>query len=89
MTHHHHDHHPIGSNLSFEEKLIKLLEHWIRHNDEHARNYNEWGIKANENNLKKVGSYLENAAKLMTQADREFKEALDYMTAHRYSHRPQ
>ena len=34
---HAHDHaHQTHDTLSFEEKMIKLLEHWIKHNDDHA-----------------------------------------------------
>ena len=33
--HNHETHH----TLTFDEKLVKLLEHWIKHNNDHAENY--------------------------------------------------
>jgi len=40
MTHEHN--HEIHNSLTFDEKLVKLLEHWIKHNDDHAENYRDW-----------------------------------------------
>jgi len=57
MTHHHHHHHhdhdhEIESTLSFDEKMIKLLEHWVKHNDDHAETYRGWAKKAKEKNMR-------------------------------------
>jgi hypothetical protein len=69
MTHHHHHHnhnhnhdHDIESTLSFDEKMIKLLEHWIKHNDDHAETYKDWAKKAKEKNMDKAGALLEDDA---------------------------
>jgi hypothetical protein len=43
---HHHPDHGHPAELSLDDKLIKLLEHWIRHNQEHAKTYGDWAEKA-------------------------------------------
>jgi hypothetical protein len=92
MAHHHdhnHDHRQDDFSLSFEDKLIKLLDHWIRHNEEHARNYREWARKANENRLGEIGRLLEAAADMTAQADAKFKDALSRLNEpRRFSHSP-
>ncbi len=83
MTHHHHhehDHHhdhEIESTLSFNEKMIKLLEHWIKHNDDHAETYRDWAKKAKEKNMNEAGSLLEDAAEMTLEISKKFEEAAD------------
>ena len=88
MTHHHHhghdhdhnhDHnhkHDIESTLSFDEKMIKLLEHWIKHNDDHAETYRDWAKKAKENHMDKAGALLEDAAEMTLMISKKFEEAV-------------
>ena len=40
---HHHGHAHSHAPLSFSEKLVKLLDHWIQHNDQHAEDYPQMG----------------------------------------------
>ena len=78
MTHHNHQHghtHEIQSTLSFDEKMIKLLEHWIRHNDDHAETYRDWAKKAKEKNMDEAGSLLEDAAEMTLMISKKFEEA--------------
>ena len=78
MTHHNHEHdhtHEIQSTLSFDEKMIKLLEHWIRHNDDHAETYRNWAKKAKEKNMDEAGSLLEDAAEMTLMISKKFEEA--------------
>jgi len=78
MTHHNHDHtHEIQSTLSFDEKMIKLLEHWIRHNDDRAETYRDWAKKAKEKNMDEAGSLLEDAAEMTLMISKKFKEAAE------------
>ena len=58
MTHHHNHNHDIQSTLSFDEKMIKLIEHWIKHNDDHAATYRDWAKKAKEKDNDKAASLL-------------------------------
>ena len=80
MTHHNHEHdhtHEIQSNLSFNEKMIKLLEHWIRHNDDHAETYRDWAKKAKEKNMDEAGSLLEDAAQMTLVISKKFEETAE------------
>ena len=83
--HHHgheHDHnHDVQSNLSFDEKMIKLLEHWIKHNDDHAGTYKDWSKKAKDNNLEQAGLMIKEAAEMTLQINDKFREALKNMNA--------
>ena len=36
--HHHHDH-DSQNEMPFDEKLLKMLKHLIKHNEDHALNY--------------------------------------------------
>jgi len=84
--HHHHDHdhdhhheHTAGKELTFNEKLVKLLEHWIRHNAGHSETYVEWAEKARENNLAQVAELLVRAAETTSAVNRSFEDALEIM----------
>jgi hypothetical protein len=75
MTHNHSHHHETPIALSFDEKLIKLLEHWIRHNEDHAKTYQDWAVKVKEKNMVKAGSLLEDSAEMTMQINKKFEEA--------------
>lgn len=78
MTHHHeHGHrHDIPGTLSFAEKMIKRLEHWIKHNDDHAETYRDWAKKAKENDMDNIGLLLEDVAVMTGLISAKFNEAL-------------
>ena len=80
MTHHHHHHHDVKSDLTFEDKLIKLLEHWLKHNADHAGTYREWAQRARTNNQAQVADLLDQVSAMSGDLDDKFKEALDLMT---------
>ena len=73
----HHDHPP--AELSFDEKLIKLLEHWIRHNQEHAKTYGDWAEKAAVDSKGEVSILLNEAVSLSMDLNRKFEKALAKM----------
>ncbi len=75
MTHHHSHDHEIQSTLTFDEKMIKLLEHWIKHNDDHAETYRDWAQKAKAKNMRKASSLLEDAAEMTQMISKKFEEA--------------
>ena len=82
--HHHHDdqhdhHHETKSTLSLDEKLIKLLENWIRHNESHAETYRDWAQKAKADNMAQVGALLEEAADITGLTNKKFEEAARLM----------
>ena len=77
MTHHEHHHHDheVKSELTFDEKLIKLLDHWLKHNDDHAGNYRDWAEKARQNQLEAVGALLEDVCDLTAEINAKFESA--------------
>jgi hypothetical protein len=75
--HHHHHHHSPDSQgeLSFDEKMAKLLEHWIKHNQDHASNYRKWAEKAKANGKADIGVLLEEAAEMSLAVNEKFAAA--------------
>jgi len=53
MSNDHDPHHDHDSNnkMPFDEKLLTMLNHWIKHNEDHAINYRNWVKKAKANRL--------------------------------------
>lgn len=77
MTHHHEHHHDVTSDLTFEEKLIKMLEHWLKHNRDHARTYHDWAERAKESKLPQAGVLIDEIGELTRSIDKKIKAALD------------
>lgn len=90
MSHHHehdHDHdHPHGHDhhhgqahhhtpMAFSEKLVKLLDHWVQHNDHHAEDYRKWAHDARENGQIEVADLLNAAAELTGSISDRLREA--------------
>ena len=73
--HHHHDHDSHGE-LSFDEKMAKLIDHWIKHNQDHALNYRNWAEKAKANRKDDAGVLLEEAADMSLAINAKFEAAL-------------
>jgi hypothetical protein len=61
--------------MTFPEKLVKLLDHWIDHNDHHAEDFRKWAKEAVDNDLKEVADLLESAADLTETISDRFREA--------------
>jgi hypothetical protein len=79
VSHHHHDHGTATEqgSLSEREKLERLLEHWIKHNDDHIKTYREWSEKAKSQNLQDVGTLLEEACEITGSLNELFKRAIE------------
>lgn len=78
MNHHHHHedtHIEDHDSLSEKEKLGKLFQYWIKHNEDHVKTYLEWSKKADIEGLKDVISILEEASELTISINKLFKEA--------------
>ena len=78
MNHHHHHentHIEDHDSLSEKEKLGKLFQYWIKHNEDHVKTYLEWSKKADIEDLKDVISILEEASELTMSINKLFKEA--------------
>jgi hypothetical protein len=77
----HHDHHEDTgiegqSGLSEREKLGKLLEFWIKHNDDHVNTYREWSKKAGSENLGEIEHLLKEACERTLSINELFKQAI-------------
>lgn len=80
MSHHHHDnnhhhHHESNTQLSFEDKMVTLTEHWKNHNLDHAVSYREWAEKAKENNMSAISAILEQVADMTLEINKKFEQA--------------
>jgi len=79
--HHHHEHghhhhsHEDNSEMPFEEKLAKILDHWIKHNQDHADTYEDWAGRAREAKLNGVADLLKEAANLNFTMNEKFEAA--------------
>jgi ferritin len=38
--------HEAEKPLSDRDKLIRMFEHWLQHNEDHARSYEDWAGRA-------------------------------------------
>jgi hypothetical protein len=61
--------------MSFAQKLAKLLDHWIEHNDHHIGDYRKWAAQARENDQAAVADLLDAAAELTGSVSARFREA--------------
>jgi len=79
VNHYHRDHGSANEqdSLSEREKLEKLLEHWIKHNDDHIKTYREWSEKAGAENLQDIATLLEEACELTASLNKLFKKAIE------------
>ncbi len=75
MTHHDHEHHPPTGELSFEEKMAKRIEHWLKHNTDHADTYREWAGKARQNGMTEIGDLLDEIADKTLALNARFEAA--------------
>jgi len=77
MSHHHHD---TESELPFKEKLEKLLQHWLKHNIDHAKTYREWMEKAKAEDMKNIAKQLEEAAAMTIRINEKLEEAIRHLS---------
>jgi len=80
MTHHDHSHghhhsHEESGEMSFDEKLKKILDHWIKHNMDHAETYRDWSERAQQAHMDDVARLLKEAADLNITMNEKFEAA--------------
>jgi hypothetical protein len=86
--------HPQGSEqqkgpegkLSIQDKLFKMVEFWLHHNEEHARSYREWAGKAREIGLEEVGFILETLAREAVLSNHHLERLMHLLKARPASH---
>lgn len=73
--HHHHDHAATQPEMTFPEKMVKLLDHWVQHNDDHASSYQGWADQARQQHLDAVADIIEEAAEMNRVMNEKFARA--------------
>lgn len=83
MSDHHHDHSSDKQNqsLEFPERAHKLIDHWVRHNADHAQSYRQWADTFRANGLNSAAAMLESAAELTQQINLTLAEAIHLLDA--------
>lgn len=76
---HVHGHEPervaeVGSAIV---KLRKMVQHWISHNEEHARSYRLWASRAREAGCEEPGAILEEIASEIVEQNERFKKIVN------------
>jgi len=82
--HHHHHHgedssHPSHETPSALYKLKKMVEHWVDHNRDHARSFNEWAQRAREMGQQEVAALLDQAAEQSLAQNQGLEKALELL----------
>ena len=91
--HEHHDHeacenhshcHGCGNHhhetMSFEEKLMTLLNHWVDHNDSHQVDYKKWAAQAKEEGMDDVVEKILAAMQLFQEGNQRLRQAQQILT---------
>lgn len=63
--------------LSGIEKLRRMIEHWIDHNVEHARSYNQWAEKADALGQVEAAELIRQAALETEALNTQFERVLN------------
>jgi len=56
--------------------MIKMIEHWIHHNQDHAKSYREWARRAEEQGHNEVCQILQSIADSTVQQNESMEKAL-------------
>jgi hypothetical protein len=87
MSHHHdhdhdhdhdHHHHKHGkTEMTVLEKAVKIIDHWIRHNEDHSKTYREWADKLKKENLPSAAALIDEVAAIQDSVNEKFQQAVD------------
>lgn len=61
--------------MTFQEKMEKLLDHWLKHNTDHAESYTDWAQKAQEQGMPGVAQLLKEVSDMTLSINKKFEEA--------------
>ena len=62
--------------LAMPDKLLKMVQFWVHHNEEHARSYRDWAGRAREMGLAEIGVILERLAGEALRPNEELEHVL-------------
>ncbi len=82
---HHHGHHhgkeerahSDSKPLTEHDKLLRMLEHWLRHNEEHATSYEMWSGRAKSLGEEEVQALLMEMANEARRQNEKLRGLLD------------
>lgn len=63
--------------MTLPEKAVKLLDHWIRHNNDHAATYREWADRLTGQGMADAAALLAEAADMCAQINDRFSRAVE------------
>jgi hypothetical protein len=63
------------------EKLTKMVEHWLHHNQDHARSFSDWAERARGLGRTDVAALIEEAARQSLAQNELFQQALDLLNS--------
>lgn len=63
--------------MTLPEKAVKLLDHWIRHNNDHAATYREWADRLTGQGMAEAAALLAEAADMCAQINDRFSRAAE------------
>ena len=86
MSHHHHGHHDSHDHshhdpMTFDEKLEKILAHWLKHNSDHGGTYADWARQARENGHDEVARLLDEVIRMTHDINDKFETARRLMAS--------
>jgi hypothetical protein len=74
--HHHHDHtQKAESPMTVLEKAVKMIEHWIKHNEDHSITYRDWANKLKKENLPEAAARIDEVAAIQESINEKFQQA--------------
>ena len=72
---HHHRHSDSHSPMPFHEKARKLIDHWMKHNVDHAAEYRRWASDFRQHDMEAAAHALEAAAALNERINADLDRA--------------
>ena len=71
-----------ADDLSPRDKLEKMVEYWLHHNEEHVRSYRDWANRARALGEQEAGEILDQLAHEAVLANGALARLLRLLTAH-------
>jgi len=75
--HDHAPHSPESAPMSFEDKTRKILDHWRRHNADHAKTYRDWAEKARDHGMDEVAGLIREIEEMTLAINAKVDAALE------------
>jgi hypothetical protein len=83
MAHHYshagEQHEEPEGKICMPEKLLRIVEFWLHHNEEHAQSYRDWADRARKMGFEEVGHILEVLAGEALLSNRNLERVLSLL----------